>query len=134
MIYFVSACVIVSGIFNGFMDTLAFHYEGSFWEVIEKKKGWTYFRIYDDTVNGPGAWHNKNNFENKIVRAIMRGPLVFLTDGWHLFQFIFLTALQLPAAYLAAIELFSGEWYYVLAMLGVIKAIFGIAFELVFRR
>lgn len=93
--------VIVAAFFKSLMDTLQFH----FYEM-----RWNFDRQF---WNPEISWENKYHmtvryprwFPNVVKRVWMRfwrwmfiNPLVFLTDGWHLAQFIFLNSILIAIA------------------------------------
>jgi hypothetical protein len=86
MIYIIIAILIyLSGCANGIMDTLQFHYKGSIFEKLNE-----YF------WNPAKSWVNKYKHLNgeliKPLAAKFPGSitwLVFTTDAWHLFKFIY---------------------------------------------
>jgi hypothetical protein len=80
--------VFFAGVSNAVMDTLADHYGQSifFNNKLFSKEFW------DKNL----SWKNKykERGDSKIANLIEKldnNGLVFLTDGWHLFQFIMLT-------------------------------------------
>lgn len=119
--------LLASGIFKGCMDTLVFHYEGSIWEKIEKKYNLTYFRIFDNDKDGPGAWRNKNKFEG-FLGWLMKGPLVAFTDGWHLFQFLCLSCWQIAFAILCQMNFHPNQPLYAVGYFVAIKVLVGAGF------
>ncbi len=45
--------------------------------------------LWSDWWNKAASSDNKNQISsNKVLKWLFRNPLVFLTDGWHLFQFL----------------------------------------------
>lgn len=86
--------IITSLIFLAFsckwiIDTLLFHYEGSFWS---KLKNQSYF---DPAI----SWANKYKYDllsnSNFKKWIYKNMLVFLTDFFHLIQFIELNSIIL---------------------------------------
>lgn len=110
--------------FNSVMDKVNFHY----WNSVFNRPGfWSKWA-------GPESWKNKNLFENPVLKFLLRGPLVFLTDLWHFSQMLVFTAYQIPIAiqvpnYFAL----SNFWHFSLSML-VIKLIHGVVFEIFFAQ
>ena len=73
------------------MDTLKFHYDKSFWKNLK----------YQDYFNPILSWDNKYLRyikRSKIIKWLMENPLVFLTDFYHLMQFIHLNGYMLVIA------------------------------------
>jgi hypothetical protein len=97
--------IAIIGILNGEMDTI---------KTVPHKawfKGW---------------WIENNwKYENELVQWIMRFPLSFAKDGWHLLKSICMV--------LGAVAVWASpqvEWYYILIYIGV----FGIFFNLSYHR
>jgi hypothetical protein len=117
MIIFSVILVIVAGVAKGFMDTLQFHYYQMRWKL--NPQYW----------NPEISWQNKYTWgkgKPRWFQWLLKNPLVFITDGWHLMQFVFLNSLCLIPAIL--------QPYYnpFLAFL-VIRGIFGILFSLFYN-
>ena len=126
------ACLLLlltAAMANAVMDTLQFHYSQSIFPQQERET----FLSGDRQFWDPNlSWRNKyvdwpNNKSPAFPGAT--GPLVFLTDGWHLAKFIMLTALEL-AILLPLMRLFRRPWYWALGALVVVKFVFGGVFEL----
>ena len=109
--------VIVAGVAKAIMDTLQFH----FYEM----------RIKLD----PGYWNPEISWQNKyywskgkgkFVEWLLCGPLVFITDGWHLMQFVFLNTMMIVPAIVQ-------PWYNSILIFFVIRVIFGILFSLFYN-
>jgi hypothetical protein len=89
----ISVMIILLGIFNALMDISSIdHFKKPFFNKNE-------------------SWDNKNNYivfgyeipvflHTKIIRLLLRTILVFVTDGWHLFQFLFHTTWQITLSYM----------------------------------
>jgi hypothetical protein len=84
MIYLSLILVFLSGCFYGTMYTLQFHYDESiFWK-------------HDDSFFDPSvSWANKYSNPSLLIPKFWGSTtiFVFLTDGFHLFQFLFLNTL-----------------------------------------
>lgn len=89
--------VLLAGMANGVMDDLQFHYYDSI------ASNWN-----EQFWNPEISWRNKyaSTEEGALVRPLQSkffgstSFLVFLTDGWHLFKFIFLLCLHMLIALL----------------------------------
>jgi len=57
---------------------------------------------------------------------------VFLTDGWHLAQFLFYSTWQLIIALTISVN-GQEDWYYKLIAFIIIKTMFSVTFELIYR-
>ena len=77
--------VLLAGAFNAGMDTLQFHYESSVFSNLD---------LDPDFWNPEFSWLNKyDRLEDGRLAPKFWGSttfFVFVTDGWHLFQFMFL--------------------------------------------
>lgn len=89
--------IIIAAVFNSVMDTLKFRFQGS---VFNRPKLMKFF--------GPESWRNKwhtplppsrgdGSPKYKERFKFSSTILVFVTDGWHLAQFLFLKAMILGA-------------------------------------
>ncbi|PHN00663.1 hypothetical protein [Flavilitoribacter nigricans] len=123
--------VIIAGIANGVMDTLQFHYGKS-----------VFPQGPEETFLGGSHqfWHPDLSWRNKYQDGDPdKGPafflsttaLVFLTDGWHLFQFIMLSAFQL-AIIIPFVHFLRLPWWIGLVGLIPAKVFFGIGFALMY--
>jgi len=80
-------CSLIEGFAKAVRDTLDFHYYNSIFTKIKKDTKWWYF------FNTPEVM-SKNKYKDRDdVKRIPAFPgsttiLVFLTDGWHLSEFI----------------------------------------------
>jgi hypothetical protein len=114
--------VIIAAVAKAAMDKLQFHFYNSifseqnhfFWNPDESwKNKWK---------NGNVLFGEKFPFSSTI--------LVFLTDGWHLMQFIFLNTFFL-ALFLIALQDFN--YSEAIVQLILLRALFGLVFELHFK-
>lgn len=69
------------------------------------------------------SWQNKYKYKPKWLFTTI---LVFITDGWHLFQFFFLNTLFL------SIVLYSELTYWYLDFI-IYRVLYGVVFELTYR-
>jgi hypothetical protein len=70
------------------MDTLLFHYYDSVWSKL-KEEYW----------NPAVSWDRKYEIKgNKLKKWLLKNPLVFLTDGYHLMQFIYINSYMIVIA------------------------------------
>lgn len=111
------------------MDTLAHHYEKSIFGFSDK--------LSDDFWNPHRSWKNKykergNTLFANFIEKIDNTILSFLTDGWHLFQFIMLTALQTSIT-LPFIFYYNLSWWQGIITIFVVKMIWGATFELFYK-
>jgi len=75
-------------------------------------------RFKIDWWNKNQSWQNKHTYNicgmilptvlwTRLTRWLLKNPLVFLTDGWHLAQFVFHTSWQLIVALLLSRRLLN---------------------------
>jgi len=113
-------CFILAAICNAVMDTLAFKYKISIFK-----------NFNPDFWNASISWRNK--YKNNIYS---QGPkffgsttfLVFVTDGWHLFQFLCNSFLTLAVVILADAMFNTSWWMNILIFIG-LKILSGTVFE-----
>lgn len=118
--------IIISGFANAVMDTLQFHYSKSIFKKFKNQQWW----------NPAISWKNKykNNDPNDGSKFFGSTTfLVFVTDAWHFFQFLFLTAIQFCILIGINISIPFEWWYWIVGYL-LIKIIFGTAFELFYQK
>jgi hypothetical protein len=113
---------MISAIAKAAMDKINFHFYDSVF-TSWKHKFW----------NKEYSWQNK--YKECSPELGEKFPfsstiLVFLTDGWHLMQFIFLNSLFI-AFFLISLHDFS--YYEAIVHLILIRALFGVTFELFFK-
>ncbi len=110
----VFALSFASGSFNGVGDTMQFHYGRSVFRNFENQQYW----------NPDLSWRNKywhGQPENGAKFPGSTGPLVFLTDAWHLSKTLSLTSIQI------AVPLYEKprKFKYIVFDLLITKAAFG---------
>lgn len=115
--------IISAAIGKSIMDTLQFHYENSIFIKNQTwwnpKISWKHKYKNDDYTQGPAFWGSTTY-------------LVFLTDGWHFFQFIFLNSLFIAITFGDPFQFFNNFWDYIFTFL-ICRILFGVIFELTFR-
>lgn len=119
----------ISGRFKSVCDTLAHHFDGS---------------RYDSCEMDEQFWNPRYSWSSKYKNGDPKqGPkffgsttfLVWLSDGWHLFDFLYMTAQQLPFCIMTVHHLITGfkasGWWYllILPLLGLVKLVHGVIFE-----
>ena len=129
----VLACSFLAGLADGARDTLSFRYSQS---IFPQGPGERLLGGGEQFWNPALSWRNK--WKNGDPAQGERYPgsstaLVFLTDGWHLLQFIMLTFFQLAIA-LPVIMLLGLRWWWVLIAIVPLKFAFSIGFGLMFGR
>lgn len=81
------AAIFISAIFKALMDDLQFHYNRIRMKLMLKNPQYW---------NPEVSWENKYKWgegKPKLIKWLLKNTLVFITDGWHLCQFIFLNSL-----------------------------------------
>lgn len=120
MIYLVIGCWVLAAACNAVMDTIAFKYKRSIFKNLNAQY-W----------NPAKSWRNK--YKDKMV---FKGPAFigsttvfsFLTDAWHLFQFLSNSFLALSVSIIYH-ETVNPNLWYSLGLFLVLKASWGITFE-----
>lgn len=95
--------LILAGCCNGIMDALQFHYMS------------TGLPLGDYFWNPELSWMNKyKNGEPSLGPRFFGSTtfLVFLTDAWHLFKFLFLAFIRAAIVVLIVAQLKNKEWYF----------------------
>lgn len=119
---FIYGLIIISAVAKAAMDKLQFHfYESIFCDL--KHEFW----------NADVSWTNKWKKGNKNLGEkffLSSTILVFLTDGWHLMQFIFLNTIFLV---IFAIGLHDFTISQAIIHTIILRGIFGLFFELFFK-
>lgn len=122
----ISVLLVISAISKGIMDVLQFHYEESVFSQFKTQQWWN-----------PHISH-KNKYKNgkKINGSAFFGSttfLVFITDGWHFFQSIFLSSIIFSILLAINLETHLNAWFIIGGYL-IIKIIFGLIFELCYSK
>jgi len=97
MIYISLLLMLIAGSFNGVMDTLAHHHSIS---IFKNRSPYSFF--------GKQSWVRKYKENNYELGPRFLGSttfLVFLTDGWHLFQFL------MKLAIVGSVVTYNPIWY-----------------------
>lgn len=114
------------------MDTWSFHFKDSRIDFLGRN--WKWFGWFA----GKMSWQNKNNIQNKFLRAILRGPLVAFTDLWHSSQLFMFTCYQVLVAwhipnFPAQVLDWFPNWLNIVVWVLAMKVIQGIGFEPLWR-
>lgn len=111
----------LAGVFNAFMDKLQFHYPNSIFPKLGNDKFW----------NPSVSWKNKykdwDGGDRRAKFPFSKTTLVFLTDGWHLFQFLMLTCFSA-----ACVPPVAVWWHWFLWFVG-LRFCFSIGFTIFFK-
>lgn len=118
----------IAGMFNAVMDKLQFHYNKSIFPPLGSDHkllggGHNYW-------NPDVSWANKykDNDPSKGAKfPLSTSVLVFLTDGWHMMQFMMLNAFAL-----AATPLMDNIWHTIIAFVA-LRVAFSAVFHLFFH-
>ncbi len=90
------------------MDTLVFHYNGSFWDLMFENP-----EYFDPSI----SYIRKYRKGGKFKRWLFKNPLVFITDFWHLLQFIKINTLCILVAINAGDLLLEMVVYFIICRL-----------------
>jgi len=121
-IIWVTILLILAGVFDGVRDTLAFHYHRT--GLAKDNLFW----------NPAISWRNKYKAGDPDKGQRFPGSVtvfVFVTDAWHLFQFLFLGCMR------ASILIVAGQavtlpWYAWVGLWFAANVPFGLGFHLVY--
>lgn len=118
----------IAGIAKGFMDTLQFHYYEMRWKL--PAQYWNPEISWQNKYHMVRPWNQSDSYLMiyllKFTRWLFMNPLVFVTDGWHLMQFIFLNSVMMVPAIVQ-------PWYHPLLTFLIIRVTFGILFTLFYN-
>lgn len=121
--------IIIAAISNSILDSLQFHYSISFFKKLKNQQ----------FFNPELSWKNKWKFDvkgNIIGEKFFGSSTIFtsLTDAWHLFKLIMLTSLFAAIVLYKPIIELNGDFAELIINFILLRAIYGIVFELVFSR
>jgi len=131
LLIIILALSILAGLADGTRDTLAFHYTSS---IFPRGDGEYLLGAGESFWNPDISWRNKWKNGDPEQGERFLGSSTFLdwtTDGWHLFQFIMLTAFQLAIA-LPLIMLLRLKWWWLLLAVIPLKLGFSLGFAIMF--
>lgn len=131
LIIAVLALSILAGLADGVRDTLSFRYSQS---VFPQDDGEQLLGAGEIFWNPAISWRNKwENGDPAQGERFLGSSTVFvwLTDGWHLMQFIMLSCFQLAIA-LPVVMLLRLRWWWVLLAIVPLKFAFSLGFTLMF--
>lgn len=125
MIWMIISCWILAAACNAVMDTIAFKYKRSIFNNLNQHY-W----------NPAKSWRNK--YKDKMV---FKGPAFigsttvfsFLTDAWHLFQFLSNSFLALSVVIIYHETVNPNLWYN-LGVFIILKVTWGIVFETLYGK
>lgn len=131
LILAILALSILAGVADGTRDVLSFRYDRS---VFPQGPGERLLGAGEMFWNPDISWRNK--WKNGDPGQGERFPgsstvFVFLTDGWHMLQFLMLTFFQLAIA-LPVVMLLRLRWWWVLVAVIPLKFAFSAGFTLMF--
>ena len=121
---FLLLLILLSGFFEGLMDRIQFHYNGSLFSKLKNQVFW----------NPSISWKNKWKLGDpqKGPKFFMSTTLfVFITDAWHLFKFIRNTLIFISLGFLS----FRSDDFYLLSFILLISRIlYGVGFWLSYKK
>jgi len=115
---------ILGGLFKAIMDTLQFHYNRSVFNKVDRRS----------------YWDPQHSWKNKYLHGMAEyGPkfwgsttwFVFVTDGWHLFQMLFLLSMTVSLMAAPFLEL---NWYWYIVTAITYRLILGGVFQLFYKK
>jgi hypothetical protein len=109
-LFFTGLLILLAAVFNSLMDLSSEDRFGSDW--------------WDKTTGSANKWKNGDKEQGEAF-FLSSTALVWLTDGWHLFQFMFHTSWQLAIA----INLEHPIWFFI-----ALKVLFSMTFEFIYSR
>jgi len=116
--------IIFGAIAKAIMDTLQFHYNNSIFKTMDEF-------FWNPKISWKNKYknHNKEEGEKFFCSTTV---FVFLTDGWHLFQSIFLNCIFLiPIVLINLLHPLSFWWLMIIFL--TIRIAFGLFFELFYK-
>jgi len=125
------ALSILAGLADGTRDTLSFRYSRS---IFPQGDGETLLGAGAQFWNPDISWRNKwkdGDPAQGEAFPLSSTALVWITDAWHLLQFIMLTCFQLAIA-LPVIKLLRLRWWWVLIAIIPLKLAFSLGFTAMF--
>lgn len=127
----VLALSFLAGLADGTRDVLSFRYSRS---IFPRGDGETLLGAGAQFWNPDISWRNKwkdGDPDQGERFPLSSTALVFLTDGWHLLQFLMLTFFQLAIA-MPVVMLLRLRWWWVLIAVVPLKLAFSAGFTLMF--
>jgi len=121
---------MLAGMFKGFMDALRFHYRESFFRKFKNEQFW----------NPKISWVNKYNrilFDEGMKVPKFTGSttyFVWLTDGFHLLQMIYLNLLFLASGVMFTTDfvLIGNKFISIIVVFFVLAILFKTVFEITY--
>jgi len=114
----ISIMFMIAGFAKAIMDTLQFHYSTSIFSNFKSQ-------FWDPSVSWQNKYSNLDTLTTKKLFWIIPYP-VFLTDAWHLFQFIFLNSIFLGIFILLFVQIQSIQWIIITSIAE--RIVFGLSF------
>jgi hypothetical protein len=124
IVIIVIICWTLAGICNAVMDVLAFKFKRSIFK-----------NLNESYWNPAKSWRNKYKSKNPILGEAFLGSTTvfsFLTDAWHLFQFLSNSFLALSVVFVF-LGLSDINWWQSLVLFLLLKATWGSSFEIFYR-
>lgn len=122
--------VFIAGAAKGVMDTLQFHYSGSIFPTHTKRFGALFWNPVFSHVN-KYKYGNKKDGEKFCGSTTV---FCLFTDGWHLFQSIFLTSIFAAFLFYEPIFHTGMQWVNMFIDFLVLRVIFGLSFTLFYDK
>lgn len=127
----VLALSFLAGLADGTRDVLSFRYTQSvFPQTADEQLLGGNEQYWNPALSWRNKWAGGDPAQGEAF-PLSSGALVWLTDGWHLMQFIMLTAFQLAIA-LPVVRLLRLRWWWVIIALVPLKLAFSAGFAIMF--
>ena len=116
--------LIVSGSCKGVMDTIQFHYEISIFNNVNHKQ-----LFWDPKL----SWRNKYKKNSRSPKFWGSTTIfVFVTDAWHLFQFLTYTLIFVSLGIALLVPNTISMW--ILLLLTLYRGLFGLGFTMMYNK
>ncbi|WP_125077717.1 hypothetical protein [Rufibacter latericius] len=114
-------------------DTLAHHFEQSIFCKTANQPGasWNKYQFWNPQISWSAKWKNGDPKQGEAF-PLSSTVLVFLTDGWHLFNFIQYTCLTLALVVFKLQEPMVSLWVDVALMAILFRVVFQFCYSKVF--
>lgn len=127
------ALSFLAGLADGTRDTLSFRYGQSiFPQGADERLMGGGEQYWNPALSWRNKWENGDPAQGEAF-PLASGALVWLTDGWHLLQFLMLTFFQVAIA-MPVVMLLRLRWWWVLIAIIPLKFAFSAGFALIFGR
>jgi len=120
MIFLALILIVIAAVAKAIMDTLQFHFAVSRFVNLNPQ-------FWDPSVSWKNKYSNVSTLTSKKLFWIIPYP-VFLTDAWHLFQFIFLNTLFVGVILAVPIDCPTLTLEKLVTLFILLRVLFGVVF------